>query len=212
MANPSSRAVMKTISVQLSAALIMLAAAGIALRFKLALPHTAQLLRSRHEPAWLSYAINVNATLLGVATLVATIVPAKLPIISLLSEVVIPGIGVVFGVIGCGLMYVSLSALGSNFSGTSGTYSDHRLVVSGPYRVVRHPYYLATALIVFGLTLLLGSIAIAFCGTFLLATLAMRSRAEDRELREKFGEVYKKWERSTGSYLPCFRSQPMESD
>ncbi|MBL8871398.1 MAG: isoprenylcysteine carboxylmethyltransferase family protein [Planctomycetaceae bacterium] len=203
---------MKTIAVQLSAAFIILAAAGIALRFKLTLPQKSQLTRSRHEPEWLSHAIKVNAALLGAVTLVATIFPGKLPITSLLSEVVICCMGAVFGVIGCSLMYISLSALGSNFSGTSGTYSDHELVVSGPYRFVRHPYYLATALIVFGLSLLLGSISIAFFGTFLLVTLAMRSRAEDRELREKFGEVYEKWERSTGSYLPRFRSPPIEND
>lgn len=203
---------MKTIAIQLSAAFIIVAAASIALRFKLTLPHKARLTRSRHEPVWLSFAINVNAALLGAVTLVAAIFPGKLPITSLFSEVVICSMGAVFGVIGCSLMYISLSALGSNFSGTSGTYSDHELVVSGPYRFVRHPYYLATALIVFGLTLLLGSTAIGIFGIFLSVTLAMRSRAEDQDLREKFGEVYEKWERSTGSYLPRFRSPPIEND
>ena|GEM_PF-4990638 len=207
MANLSHRSLMNTLWIQIAAALIMLSAAAIAVRFKLALPKAASPSRSHHEPAWLKYVINIVAAFLGVVTLWSTFHPTQF---TTLPTIVVIGLQIaaaVSGLLACGLMFLSLATLGTNFSGTSGTYSNHQLVLSGPYRYVRHPYYLATACIILSLSLLLGSIAVAFLGCLLLLALSIRSRAEDRELREKFGEAYEKWERNTGSFLPRIRSQ-----
>lgn len=188
--------------IQIAAALIMATAAAIAIRFKFSAPQKNAPKRSQYEPTWLSFALAFIATCLGVATIWSILVPNPFTDTRVLPTIALPSIGLLLGTVGCILMHASLVALGNNFSGTSGTYSGHKLVTSGPYRYVRHPYYTATAAIVAGLSLLLASLSLFIFGFLLLICLWIRSRAEERELSALFGDEYKSWEATTGRFLP----------
>lgn len=197
---------MPTNWIQASAAFIMLSAAAIAFGFKLALRSNGKPRHSSFEPAWLSPLIAIVSVLLGIATLWAIIHPTPLPNSSVFLRLGLPCLGIIAGILGCGLMYWSLAALGRNFSGTSGTYPSHELITSGPYRCIRHPYYTAAALIIISLTLLLGSPTLVGLGSLLLMCLAVRSRAEELELSTLFGEHFKRWAAQTGRFFPRIHS------
>jgi protein-S-isoprenylcysteine O-methyltransferase Ste14 len=62
--------------------------------------------------------------------------------------------GAVLGVAGVGMMYWTLVNLGKNLTDTVGTRRDATLVTSGPYRFVRHPFYVTAALLMVGAALL----------------------------------------------------------
>jgi protein-S-isoprenylcysteine O-methyltransferase Ste14 len=64
------------------------------------------------------------------------------------------------------------------------TDQNHRVIESGPYRIVRHPGYVAGIVLFIGIALVLNS-AWALVPAFLLAAnLVVRSWAEDRFLQE----------------------------
>lgn len=193
---------MTTFVIQIAAALLMVTAAAIAIFFKFSAPQKNTPKRSQFEPPWLSSAITFVAACLGVATVWSIFVPNPLTQTFALHPIDLPCIGLLLGGAGCVLMYASLTTLDNNFSGTSGTYAGHKLITSGPYHYVRHPYYTATAAIVAGLALLLGSLSLSSFGGLLIACLAIRSRAEERELSILFGNEYKNWEATTGRFLP----------
>jgi protein-S-isoprenylcysteine O-methyltransferase Ste14 len=56
---------------------------------------------------------------------------------------------------------------------------DHAVVDSGPYRLVRHPFYAADPLIFVGLGLWLGSYLAALCAVLPLALMMLRVQLEE---------------------------------
>lgn len=194
---------------RIAALLIVFSSAAIAMSFKLTLPKNSKPERSRVEPVWLPHVIALTAILLAAATLWAIVRPNFYPIRSTVAANALPISGFILGALGCLLMYGSLSSLGKNFSGTSGTYLTHQLITSGPYRYIRHPYYSATAAIIAGLALVLGSLVVLCLGGLLLFLLNIRSYAEENELRELFGETFRNWEATTGRFLPRLRKKQL---
>ncbi len=80
------------------------------------------------------------------------------------------------------------------------------LVVSGPYRIVRHPMYSAASMITFGLALatdltpvLIGSGLLVLWLAFVIVPF------EERELRVLFGREYEEYMRRTSRMLPLPR-------
>ena len=61
----------------------------------------------------------------------------------------------------------------------------HAVVDSGPYGVVRHPFYAADPLILVGLSLWLESYVAAVCALIPIALMVMRLRMEERFLRRE---------------------------
>jgi len=64
------------------------------------------------------------------------------------------------------------------------TDQHHRVIESGPYRIVRHPGYAAGILIFIGMALVLNSAWAMLPATLSLANLVARTWAEDRFLQE----------------------------
>jgi len=96
--------------------------------------------------------------------------------------------------------------LGKNVTPTANTRNEHSLVVSGPYRWVRHPMYTAGIAFWIGMSVftakwfLLVFVAAAF------GFLALRTPREEANLLERFGEVYLDYQSCTGRYFPKFWS------
>ncbi len=78
----------------------------------------------------------------------------------------------------------------------------HRLVTSGPYRLVRHPGYLGFVLALPGMGLALGSLAFLAFTAAILAWLVSRMRKEEAMLLEKFGDEYRAYQRRTKRLIP----------
>jgi protein-S-isoprenylcysteine O-methyltransferase Ste14 len=93
--------------------------------------------------------------------------------------------------------------LGKQWALAARVIEGHRLVTDGPFGLVRHPLYLAMALLliapVVGLSSVLGA-EIAF-PLFVLGT-SLRIRAEEKLLAETFGAEFKDYRRSVPPFIP----------
>lgn len=112
-------------------------------------------------------------------------------------------ISVVVFAAGTGLRWWSISYLGRYFTVDVAVAADHRIVDTGPYRLVRHPSYSGLLLQFGGLSLMLGnglSVAVIMVPTFL--ALLYRIRVEEAALRTSLGELYVDYARRTKRLIP----------
>ena len=105
-----------------------------------------------------------------------------------------------------GILFVwTFQTLGRNLTDTVVTRRDHTLVTTGPYRYVRHPFYLAFFIAVIG-----GSIVTANWFLFLssllpFAFIVARTPIEEEKLVERFGDEYRDYMARTGRFWPRLR-------
>ena len=114
-------------------------------------------------------------------------------------------LGLPFAVLGVALLRATHHALGRNWSGKLEIAAEHRLIVAGPYRRVRHPMYTALFCIAFAYSLLSANWIVA--GANILAvTLMYFARVNDEEqmLIDQFGDEYRAYMRRTGRLVPRF--------
>jgi len=95
---------------------------------------------------------------------------------------------------GIGLRAWSIATLGRFFQYRIEVQTGHRVITEGPYRYVRHPSYSGMALTLIGFALASGDVlsllAVALLGG---AALAVRIRAEERQLSEALGAEYQRF-------------------
>ena len=120
------------------------------------------------------------------------------------------------GIVGPKLIFqifgFSISALGLSLLVYAGlnlrrsAHSEHptgTLATNGPYRLVRHPYYLGDILLILGLSIGLRSIWGFVATLFLLIPSAIYvARLEEEMLEEKFGDAWKRFVERTYFMFP----------
>jgi protein-S-isoprenylcysteine O-methyltransferase Ste14 len=97
----------------------------------------------------------------------------------------------------------SIYTLGRFFKLTVVIQDDHRVIETGPYRVLRHPSYLGSIIAMTGIGFTEGdwiSVAIMLLGT--LTAFVIRIRIEERTLLEELGESYAAYSKRTARLLP----------
>ncbi len=101
-----------------------------------------------------------------------------------------------------GLAIAARRTLGRNWSGAITEKTDHELIRSGPYRLVRHPIYTAIIGMFLGTALVSGDVH-AFLGTVVMAAAyARKIRLEERNLAAVFGPRYDDYRRTTRALIP----------
>lgn len=110
--------------------------------------------------------------------------------------------GVVAGSLCSLLMYWTLSSLGKNLTDTVVTRKDATLVTHGPYRWVRHPFYVTAALLMASVTVLTANWLIGLSSLIVLVLLAVRTPKEEAMLIERFGDQYRDYMTKTGRFAP----------
>jgi protein-S-isoprenylcysteine O-methyltransferase Ste14 len=102
--------------------------------------------------------------------------------------------GMVLIAAGIALRVWSIITLGRFFQYQIKVQPGHRVVTAGPYRYVRHPSYTGIALVLAGIGLACDDVwslvAIAVLGG---AGLAVRIRAEERQLTQALGDEYERF-------------------
>lgn len=102
-------------------------------------------------------------------------------------------------------VYWVMSNIGENISETILTHQDHKLVMKGPYRCIRHPLYTVGFLYLTGATLITAS---WFIGIIVIALyLFLRFMVipiEEEQLLNTFGEDYQAYLNATGCLVPRF--------
>lgn len=118
-------------------------------------------------------------------------------------------LGVGLGVIAAVLLIVVFRSLGTNLTDTVVARARHTLVTSGPYRWVRHPFYVASALAMAANSLVTANWFLALTGAVTIVLLVTRTKTEEEKLVERFGDEYLEYMQRTGRFIP--RRAPIPS-
>jgi protein-S-isoprenylcysteine O-methyltransferase Ste14 len=97
--------------------------------------------------------------------------------------------------------------LGPMWSGVVQVRAQHVLVERGPYRLVRHPIYLAGLLLALGSFLLHPSPATACLGGGFAAGVVLKAWLEERALRSVLGEQYARYAARVPALIPWPRAR-----
>jgi protein-S-isoprenylcysteine O-methyltransferase Ste14 len=104
-----------------------------------------------------------------------------------------------------GLVIWTFRRLGKNLTDTVVTRREHTLVVDGPYRWVRHPFYVSAALFVLGASLTAANWFLFVTGCFVVGLLIIRTRTEEEKLLARFGVSYQAYMERTRRFVPKLR-------
>ena len=115
--------------------------------------------------------------------------------------------GVVLGAIAGGWLVWTFRTLGPNLTDTVVTRRVHTLVITGPYSLVRHPFYVGAALAWLANALTAANWFVFVTAMTALALLVVRTRREEERLLARFGDAYRDYAKSTGRFLPRLRTR-----
>ena len=114
--------------------------------------------------------------------------------------------GVTTGVLCLPLMYWLFRNIGRNITQTVLTRKDHQLVMTGPYRWVRHPLYSVGTLLFASFALIAANWFMALVMLLGLVMLLVRLPNEERHLLKRFGNEYPEYMKRTGRLVPRLRA------
>ena len=110
--------------------------------------------------------------------------------------------GIALGLCAGSLLVWTLVNLGRNLTDTVVTRRAHSLVTRGPYRWIRHPFYVSIALSVTANGLAAANWFLLATGWLTVALLVVRTRKEEALLVARFGEAYRSYVERTGRFVP----------
>lgn len=110
--------------------------------------------------------------------------------------------------IGAGMLILwTMSTLGSNLTDTVVTREKHTLVTNGPYRYIRHPFYVTVAMWLASISLVAANWFILLGSATLVGLLIFRTAREEERLVARFGDSYRNYMNQTGRFLPRLGAQ-----
>ncbi|HEV7593609.1 MAG TPA: isoprenylcysteine carboxylmethyltransferase family protein [Gemmatimonadaceae bacterium] len=111
--------------------------------------------------------------------------------------------GILLIVLGSLLRRYCWRTLGEYFTGDVKAKPGQPVIISGPYRWVRHPSYTAGMMMFIGIGLALGSwFSFALLTIAAIATYAYRVAVEERVLLETIGEPYRSYMKQRKRFIP----------
>lgn len=114
-------------------------------------------------------------------------------------------IGIAFVACAGFLLVWTFSNLGKNLTDTVVTRREHSLITSGPYRYVRHPFYLTFAIGSLGVSLAMANWFILLASLLPMSFLVARTRIEEEKLVQRFGDEYRGYMLRVGRFVPRFK-------
>lgn len=114
-------------------------------------------------------------------------------------------LGAIVGSAFVGFLFWTMINLGKNLTDTVVTRAHATLVTSGPYRWVRHPFYVSIGMLTLAMTLLAANWFMAAGGILVLTLLVIRTDKEEQNLAAKFGDSYREYMATTGRFMPTMR-------
>ncbi len=163
---------------------------------------TGEKLDRRQEGLFILLTLRPTAAVGMVGTIVYVIDPSWMAWSSAPLPIWLRWSGVVLGVVAGLLLTVTFRTLGKNLTDTVVTRAKHVLVTSGPYRWVRHPFYVAFLLAVTANSLVAANWFLALTGGIAFGLIALRTRTEEQNLIKRFGEKYLAYMERTGRFFP----------
>lgn len=115
-------------------------------------------------------------------------------------------LGILILASGIAILWASHHYLGLSFHSLIVVKDDHAFVEAGPYRLIRHPIYLAYIMNYLGGGLLASNLVLTFLPVTLYALLVcLRVGKEEQVLIDTFGQRYIDYMQRTGRLVPRFR-------
>lgn len=192
-------------SFRIAVVAILLLSVLVTLTFRIRAASSGENISRRSEG--LLFAILLRALGLGlfVSTLTWIVSPEMISWGAVPLHFVVRWTGAVMGVFCSLLMAWTLSSLGKNLTDTVVTRANATLITNGPYRWVRHPFYVTSALLMMSVSIAAANILIAVLSVLVMTMLAIRTPLEERRLIETFGQSYIDYMNTTGRFLPRLR-------
>jgi len=81
---------------------------------------------------------------------------------------------------------------------------DHKLIITGPYKYVRHPMYLGSFIYTIGLMMISLDVLVILFFSFSIWVNYRRIPREEQMLIDEFGDEYIKYIKRSGKLLPRF--------
>ena len=99
-------------------------------------------------------------------------------------------IGIIISAIGLFIYIWGKISLGRYYSHVVSVYKDHRVIDKGPYKYIRHPMYLGSILILFGVPIVYRSLLSIPLIIIMIVIYNYRANIEEKLLIENLGEEY----------------------
>jgi protein-S-isoprenylcysteine O-methyltransferase Ste14 len=165
---------------------------------------TKEKLDRRQEGVLLAIGIRLSGLLGAIGVIAFMINPANMSWASVAVPLWLRWVGVGIAMFGGCLWIHTFRHLGRNLTDTVVTRIKHSLVTSGPYRWVRHPFYVSLALLAIANSLATANwfIAITLSSTF--ALLVVRTDREEQRLIDRFGDAYRDYMHRVNRFIPKF--------
>lgn len=110
--------------------------------------------------------------------------------------------GVLLTSLGVAIAIWARHCLGVYWSARVTLKEDHRLIDTGPYRVVRHPIYTGMLVAAIGTALVSGEWRALLAVALILFTHSRKALREEALLTKEFGGDYVRYRRTTGFLFP----------
>ena len=156
----------------------------------------------KREGRLIGIPLRLAGLVLWLGTVAYLIAPSLVQSASIPIPIGVRWLGLAISILGLVLMQWTLTSLGKNLTDTVETRQDATLITNGPYRWVRHPYYVAAALLILATTLMSTNLIIGLSGLLVLTLLAIRTPQEEQILEQRFGRAYQDYQAKTGRFLP----------
>ncbi|MFZ1518492.1 MAG: isoprenylcysteine carboxylmethyltransferase family protein [Ignavibacteriaceae bacterium] len=111
-------------------------------------------------------------------------------------------VGLVFYLIFSWIQIWATKVLGDNYSQDIAIKKDHKLITSGPFKIIRHPQYLSQFLLDLGAAAATLSFILAPIALIQIPFLFMRASLEDKILEKHFGENFRNYKKQSGMIFP----------
>ena len=117
--------------------------------------------------------------------------------------------GIIIKVFGAGLLILGLAFavwarlhLGRYWSARITLAEDHRLIQTGPYRIVRNPIYCGGLVAMIGTAIIIGEVRGIIALSLVLMAFLIKINLEERWLLERFGEAYRQYRKKVKALIP----------
>jgi protein-S-isoprenylcysteine O-methyltransferase Ste14 len=187
---------------RLAMLVMFLAALSIGVYHRLQARKSGERFAWRLEGLWLAVTLRLAGLITWLATFAYLVWPPAVSWAGVSLPEWLRWSGSPLAVAGVLLMYGTLTNLGKNLTDTVSTRREATLIVTGPYRYVRHPFYVTAALLMLAAALFSANALIAVAGFVVILLLVLRTPIEEQKLVEKFGDGYRSYMAATGRFIP----------
>jgi len=129
-------------------------------------------------------------------------IKAHSPLNFLPSYLFLTIIGFVFIAAGFAFTFWARVIMGRNWSGDVELVQEHKLIIAGPYKIVRHPIYAGIFLAFIGTVLILVDLTGLVLLFLFIYFFTVKSVREEKLLMNQYGEEYLQYKKRIRMFIP----------